>query len=255
MKIDGLRAETSATSDGTTATTTGKVVWSSFSAMGQTFAATQAGVTSPLGATQLPELPASVSRRLADFGLSIEPPRVEEAKNGAAATVTGRGLTITLDTAVLKDKLSLGGILDPLVALLPAELRNQITPWLAIAPKISFIVGISASEATAAPAFEGSPLPTPVSTGSTQGSGTGGGSTGGGSWTSDPLPEVTQAPVLAAAGRDFPVFPGVPWYLMVLAVGVAAATAFGLRRSLGLLFGGASCDRGADSGIPNLRES
>lgn len=255
VKIDGLRAQTEASSDGAEATTEATVSWSSLTLVGQRFAATQSGVASPAGVTPLPQLPADVSRRMADFGLSIEVPRIDETKDGAAASVTGRGLTVTVDTAVLKAKLALGAILDPLVALLPAELRNQLTPWLTVAPKISFIVGSSASEAAATPAFQGataSPAPLSGSTGSDLGFGGGGG--GGDSWTGDPLPTSTQTPVLAAGGRDFPVFPGVPWYLFVLGAGLAAGIAYGLRRWVGLVFGGGSCDRGAATGIPNLRE-
>lgn len=248
--IHGLRTESTASSNGVSATKQSKVTWTSLTVAGQTFAATQDGITSPAGVTPMPTLPADVQRRMADFGLTIQPPKVDSGGEGAAATVAGRGLTVTLDTATFKNKLGLGSILDPFLALLPADLRTQLSPWLALAPKFVFMVGTSRAEATATPAFTGEPLP-PIDGGSSGGGGfgSGGGGTGGdlGTGTGD-----TPTPV--ANGRQWPVFPGVPWYLFVLGLGVAVATSFGLRKYVAMMFAAIGCELGASNGIPNLRE-
>jgi len=250
VKIDGLRADTEATSNGVDASTAGTVVWSSLTVAGQTFAVSQDGVASPLGTTAVPELPQAVAKRMADFGLTIEVPSVESTKDGAGAVVTGRGLTVTLDTAVMRSKLDLGWLLDPFLALLPADLRTQVMPWLEIAPKIAFILGFSTSQAVATPPFDGGSAPPPVLVGSS-GVGGLGSSTGGGF---DPTPVSTGTALPVAASQEWPVFGGVPWYLFVLGAGMAAAVAYGLRRYVGLMFAAGGCERGAPHGIPNLRE-
>ncbi|WP_020525619.1 choice-of-anchor P family protein [Catelliglobosispora koreensis] len=246
VQIHGLRSECTATSDGSKGTASGKYSWGSITVAGQTFAATDAGVQSPLGVTPLPKMPDSVVRRLADFGLTITPPTVEQKVEGAAAKVLSRGMTITLDTSVMKSKLSLSWLLDPLMALLPKELRNQVTPWLDLAPKFVFMLGTSAVEATAVPAFTDTPIAPPADTGS----GSSGGSSGGGG---DITPAPTGEPVpVASAG--WPVFPGVPFWLVLVGLAMAAAVAGGLKKFAALMFGAGGCDLGAANGVPNLRE-
>ncbi len=249
--IHGLRTESTATSNGVSATKQSKVTWTSLTVAGQTFGATQDGITSPIGVTPLPSLPATVTSRMADFGLTITPPKVDSAGDGAAASVVGRGLTVTLDTATFKNKLGLGSILDPFLALLPADLRTQLTPWLALAPKFVFILGTSHAEASATPPFTGDPVP-PPDAGSSGGGGLG--SSGGGSGGDLGSATSGGTPVTVANGRQWPVFPGVPWYLFVLGLGVAVATSFGLRKYVAMMFAAAGCELGASHGVPNLRE-
>jgi hypothetical protein len=255
VKIDGLRVDTEASSDGGKGVATGTVAWKSLTLAGLTLAVNQDGVASPAGVTALPKLPPDVAKRLADFGLSIAVPAVTKAADGTGAKVTGQGLTITLDTTVMRGKLELGRLLDPFVGLLPAELRTQLTPWLNLAPKFVFIVGTATSSATATPAFQGGAPPPPPAGG--QGSGSGGSGTGGsgpGGSTGDTPPAAGEAPAPVANGRQWPVFPGVPWYFFVLGLGAAAGASYGLRRFAAVMVGPDSCDLGATSGIPNLRE-
>ena len=253
IKIDGLRVDTEASSDGVKGATTGTVVWKSLTAAGQTLAVNQDGVASPAGVTALPKLPPDVAKRLADFGLSIAVPAVTKAAEGTGAKVTGQGLTITLDTAVMRSKLELGRLLDPFLGLLPADLRTQLTPWLNLAPKFVFILGTATSSATATPAFQGGAPPPPAAGQGSGGSGSGSGSGPGGS-TGDTPPAAGDAPAQVANGRQWPVFPGVPWYFFVLGLGAAGAASYGLRRFAAVIVGPASCDLGATSGVPNLRE-
>ncbi|HKT04129.1 MAG TPA: choice-of-anchor P family protein, partial [Rugosimonospora sp.] len=158
VKVDGLRTDTEADSDGTRGTGTGSVTWQSLTVAGQPIAVNQDGVASPLGVTALPALPAVASNALADLGLSLSAPTV--TKTGGA--VTGRGLTLTVDTSVLRNKLGLGALLDPVLALLPADLSTQLTPWLNVAPKLVFILGTATSQASATTAATGGAAPPPA---------------------------------------------------------------------------------------------
>jgi hypothetical protein len=249
VKVDGLRADTSAVSDGAKGTVTGTVTWTSLSLAGQQIAVNQDGVASPIGVTALPKLPADVTERLAGFGLSLGLPKVTKTAEGTGATVAGQGLTVTLDTAVIRQRLGVGAILDPVLALLPADLLTQLTPWLNLGPKFVFVLGTSTSRATAtaAAATEAPPAATGPGGGGDAGTGPAGG-------TGDVGPATGDSTAPVAQGRGYPVFPGVPWYLFVIGLGAAAAMSFGLRRFVGLMFGAGGCDLGAQDAVPNLRE-
>ena len=163
--------------------------------------------------------------------------------------MSGQGLTITLDTALMRAKLNIGAELEPILALLPADLLTQLTPWLNLGPKFVFILGTATSEATAtAPATADQP---PAATG--PGGGTGAG-TGPGGATGDVPPGTGESTAPVAQGRGYPVFPGVPWYLFVIGLGGAAVVSYGLRRYVALMFGSSGCDLGAADAVPNLRE-
>lgn len=260
VKVNGLRVDAEATSDGSRGASQATVAWKSLTLAGTTFAATQDGVKSPVGVMALPKLPAAVSKRLAELGLSIDVPAVNRKDDGTAAKVTGQGLTVTLDTAVLRNKLDptgllgSGGLLDPVLALLPAELRTQLLPLLDLAPRFVFVTGVATSQATATPAYAGGAPPAdPGPAGGSAGvSGDGGG--GGVDGAGDvPGTEPAGPNTPVASARQWPAFPGVPWYLFVLGVGFAAAVSYGLRRFVGLMFAAAGCDLGAGAGVPNLR--
>lgn len=246
VKLHGLRAESSANSNGDKGESTSKVAWGSLTVVGQTFAFDDKGA----GPVPVPAIPADVTKRLADYGFSITLPKVDTKNDGATGKVTGQGLTITLDTAVLRNKFALGWLLDPLLALLPAEARDQLTPWLAMAPKFVFILGSAAAESTASPAFVPDPI-TPGDPGLGGGSGsTGGGSVDGGGGTIPP----TEGEPVPVANRGWPAFPGVPWYLIALGVLFAAGAAYGLRGFAAGMFGAGGCELGMSNGVPNLRE-
>jgi hypothetical protein len=255
VKIDGLRTDTQATSDGVRGTGTGTVSWKSLTLVGQTIAVNQDGVASPAGVTALPKLPAGVAGALADLGLRVDVPAVVRTAHGTGAAVTGQGLTVTLDTAVLRGRLGLGSLLDPVLSLLPAGLRTQLTPLLNLGPKLVFILGTASSQATATPAFEGAAAPPAgAGTGPAGGSGSvpGAGSVPVPGAGNAPVPVETATPV--AEIRQWPAFPGVPWFIFLVGIGLAAAFSYGLRRYVALMFGAGSCDLGASTGIPDLRE-
>ncbi|HKT05912.1 MAG TPA: hypothetical protein VJT31_40925, partial [Rugosimonospora sp.] len=67
-------------------------------------------------------------------------------------------------------------------------------------------------------------------------------------------PVTGDTPVPVAQSRPYPAFPGVPWYVYLGGLGLAAAVAYGLRRYVGLMSAAAGCDLGAAGGVPHLRE-
>ncbi|GAA4736295.1 hypothetical protein GCM10023263_93570 [Phytohabitans rumicis] len=167
VKVDGLRVDTEAASDGARGTTTGTVVWQSLTLAGQKVAVNQDGVAAPTGVTKLPTLPADLTKQLATLGLAVNVPTVDKKVDGAGAKATGRGLTVTLDTGALLRRLNLTTLLEPLLALLPADVRTQLTPWLNLAPRFVFVLGTATSQATATPAAAAAaPPPAPPQVGS-----------------------------------------------------------------------------------------
>jgi len=86
--------------------------------------------------------------------------------------------------------------------------------------------------------------------GGTTGGGTAGGSTGGATGSMAPSP-----PMQNMASKVTPAaFGGLPGQLLLGAAVVACAAAWGLRKYSTLLFGGAGCEAGHTTGVPDLRE-
>lgn len=174
---------------------------------------------------------------------------------------------------------------------LPAPLPSLIQTLPQLTPKIVLTVGSAKSKADASPAIDLSggltlgPTTQPSGaagtsggtigssggtsgsdtsgggssgslggTGGTVGGATGGGTTGGtaggtagGAKPSPPM-QNTATKVTPAA------FGGLPGQLLVGAFVVACAAAWGLRKYSTLLFGGAGCEAGHSTGVPDLRE-
>ena len=175
---------------------------------------------------------------------------------------------------------------------LPAPLPSLIQTLPQLAPKIVLTVGSAKSKADASQAIDlsggasGGPTTQPSSAGTSGGTigssggtggsdtsggvggssggsvgGTGGvgGSTGGGTTGGtaggtaggvkpSPPMQNTAAKVTPAA------FGGLPGQLLVGAAVVACVAAWGLRKYSTLLFGGAGCEAGHSTGVPDLRE-
>jgi hypothetical protein len=175
---------------------------------------------------------------------------------------------------------------------LPAPLPSLIQTLPQLAPKIVLTVGSAKSKADASPAIDvsggvsGGPTSQPSSAagisggtsgsssgttgsdagsvggssagvggtggsvGGTTGGGTTGGTAGGTAGGAKPSPPMqnTAAKVSPAA------FGGLPGQLLVGAAVVACVAAWGLRKYSTLLFGGAGCEAGHSTGVPDLRE-
>jgi hypothetical protein len=247
VKVDGLRVDAEAASDGARGISTGTVVWQSLTLAGQKVAVDQ---------DDLPKLPVDLTKQLATRGLSVDVPTVDKKVDGAGARVAGHGLTITLDTGALLRRLSLAALLDPILALLPADLRTQLTPWLNLSPRFVFVLGTASSQASATPAVaaEAPPAAPPAAVPPAGGTGDSGGSGTGVSGDSPSGTWAGEAPTPVANSQG-PVFPGVPWYAFVLGFAVAAAVSYGHCRYVALMFGAGGCDLGVPAGVPDLRDA
>ncbi|MBS2548055.1 hypothetical protein KGQ19_14390 [Catenulispora sp. NL8] len=86
--------------------------------------------------------------------------------------------------------------------------------------------------------------------GGTTGGGTTGGSAGGTTGSMAPSPPMQNV----AAKVSPAAFGGLPGQLMLGAAVVACLAAWGLKKYSNLLFGGAGCEAGHSTGVPDLRE-
>jgi hypothetical protein len=84
-------------------------------------------------------------------------------------------------------------------------------------------------------------------------SGGSGGVNGGVSGSQSPV-DVNARPAAAADAMQPAAFGGLPGQLIVGALAIACAVAWGLRKYSSLLFGGPGCDQGHSAGVPDLRE-
>jgi hypothetical protein len=174
---------------------------------------------------------------------------------------------------------------------LPAPLPSLIQTLPQLAPKIVLTVGSAKSKADASQAIDlsggvsGGPTTQPSGAGTSGGTiGTAGGTTGsdasgslggssggsvggtggsvgssggtaGGSAGGTAGGTKASPPIQNAAAKVTPAaFGGLPGQLLVGAALMACAAAWGLRKYSTLLFGGAGCEAGHSTGVPDLRE-
>lgn len=177
-----------------------------------------------------------------------------------------------------------------LTSQLPPTLTQVLSSLPALAPKIVLTIGSAKSQAVASPAVDLSGGTTAGATGGTtsgdssaglsgsggssagtSGGGSGGyggsGGTAGGSGTLGSAGGANGA-VGGSQGADGgtarvgPVanalqpaaFGGLPGQLLVAGLALACLVAWGLRKYSSLLFGGAGCEDGHSSGVPELRD-
>jgi hypothetical protein len=243
--LSGVRFESVAVSDGGKGSGTSTFSVAEFTVLGQKFPVKSPGAP-----------PDGLLKALEPLGISLTWPTSATKVEGAAATSSSRGLTLTVDVLALRTKLGLGGILDGVVApLLPKELVPLLNPLR----KMVVIVGDTEAVANAsaaapltppdAPAPQAPVVPPPPADGA----------------VAPPLPGTppvtgvapprTVTPVASARARPRSLldFPGVPALLVLAGLGVAAAGAFGMKSFGTFLLGGAPCPSGHPSGVPDLR--
>jgi hypothetical protein len=283
LGIDGLSVSTSITSNGTTATSTGKV---------RIGALTIAGVPLGLGdkgalvgkdkAITLPKLPAGVTAALTQLGVSLDVTPVARKVDGATGTYDAQALVITVNTTTLKE--ALNGPLNALLTLLGPDVKTQLAPLLLLKPKLVVNIGDVIATTSASPAYVAPPTgggaTGPVAggadpgtaagtgggvvggTGGFAGGGTGGGFTGGGTTgggdTTGTAPggrTPTETAPVAQAGLSLPPLGTVPKVLILGGLVLAAALGWVLQTAGGALLGGAGpCAFGLSKGIPDLRK-
>lgn len=271
VRIDGLRVESTASSNGENGEAGSNVAISSLTVAGQQVAVDEDGVQLPqVGSGQgTPEVPGQLEEQLAQLGISIQPPKADKNTSEAEASATSQGLRLAIDTQKLRGMLDTLPT-DQLTQLLPEQIAAELTPLLGMAPKIVVVVGNGSAGASAVPPFDAAaPAPPPASPPASPGDGgMGSGSTGGLGGSSTPGSGGSSGPSLSGSGSTSagsqgrgptaqPVlagFDGLPGYIVVLGISGAALCAWGLRRLSTLILGAGSCDLGMANGVPDLRE-
>ena len=240
--LSGVKFESVAVSDGSKGSGTSTFSVAEFTVLGQKF---------PVKSPAAP--PDGLLKALEPLGITLTWPTSATKLEGTAATSSSRGLTLTVDVLALRTKLGLGGILDGVVApLLPKELVPLLNPLR----KMVVIVGDTEAVANASAAAPLTPPDTqvpqaplvpppaagapPVSAGSPP-------------LAVAPPKSVTPVASARAKPRSLLDFPGVPALLVLAGLGVAAASAFGMKSFGTFLLGGAPCPSGHPTGVPDLR--
>jgi len=256
ISIAGLDVQSKVVSDGAKATTSQTTTIGQLKLLGIPIALSTDGID--LG---LPALSTTVSNLLSSLGLELHVMPVTQSTTGASGQVSNRALQIVIDTKLLKQVLD--SILNPIVAQIPPVLRDQLSPFLGLGPRIVLTVGTTDTTATGAPAYNFQ-FPSGGSVG-VAGAGTTGG-TGTGPVTNGTLPANTSnggtqlpgtpgTPGTAPASYAFPALGSVPRMLILGLLALAAVVGWAMRMAGGpLLLGGRSCGYGLATGVPDLRK-
>jgi hypothetical protein len=219
-------------------------------------------------------LPGNALDPLKQLGITISGLAQKKSQDATTATRTAAGLTITVDTVVLRGVLNqlpaqLWDALYGIVDQMPKELQGNLYYLLGATPKITFVLGGGQGTASASlplsfqfpdlptfpvggvPPISGGVVPPPAVTPVT------------GPVTS-PVDPVVQPPTVAqpttpnlvkAAAKD--PFNGLPAGLVLLVLALAGIAGWGLWRvqSLAFLAGAAAgpCTDGSSQTLPDLR--
>ncbi len=273
IRVQGVNAESTASSGALTATSVGRSVVTGLSIAGTEFVVDEAGLHVAGSATEIPGIPAEVADGLAQLGIAVSGPAEMHAVDGADASWESYALQISIDTRVLRDALSgvvpYRDLYNELIGMLPPELQevlnNPMVPSLVeLGPKVVYNLGVVRASTSGSPFFGFVPgVPTlPPVTGGIPGDGAvlPGPVLGGPSSTPAPDPVIGLPPAVATpVAAELPrFFDGLPAWLLLGGLALASLGAFGLRHMagyVGMAAGGReACSLGAGGGVPNLRE-
>lgn len=258
ITIDGFDMDLSASSDGVKASAAGNLAITGLSVAGQRI---QVGNEVSLDGSKntLPEAPLDFPQ----LGLKVEFLKQDRAVDGSTAKLGGRGMTVTVDIAVLSKQLGLGSLADPLAPVIEQipQLGPLLTGLLKFGTKLVITVGDVRVGAAATPAFQAPPFETPPGTGFVPPAI---------DTALPPVPEVGELPVgvVPVGGALAPEVTAVPQnvafqlpgltqtssLLLLAALALAGLFGWGFRAVGVLFFGADDCLLGASVGVPNLRE-
>lgn len=254
ITIDALDLRSESTSDGVNGSASGTVKITGLNVLGR---AIDLGDPSspdgePAAAPKFPQL-------LEQFGITIEYLESQKSESGASGSLDARGLTITVDVAVLRDLLKLGGLSEPLAPGLSSidQLGPVLIGLLKLGTKVVVTVGDVRTRATASPAYvvpaspESPPVADPVDgvavpfvPGTT---------TYPGFPAQQPAASVT--PPFVPTSVYLPGLGRVPTWFVLVGLSLVGLAAWGFRGVGTWFLGGGSCVHGKSIGVPDLRKA
>ena len=277
LTFTGIGTTAAASSDGARGDALGRSSIGDVQAFGQRLKVTRSGLVLAGRTAPIPGLPDDATAALAQLGVKVTAPKPSYEVDGDAATAAVPGLVLDFDLTKLRRMIADVPIND-VVDQIPddaGELKSLIQAAANLSPRIVITLGTTTASVDTSPPIEIPEIPLPeVPAGAPAGS-TGAGSAGAGSPQAATPPGAAGAPSGAtppsgagaqdAAGTLFPTSgeqaPGLPKLfsipgMLLLGALLMAAMGGNVMRRLGVaaLGGGAACDHGLDSGLPDLRK-
>lgn len=275
LTFSSIASTATASSDGKKGAATGRAAFGDVTAFGQELRVTRSGLELAGQAAPIPGLPDDATAALAALGVTVSAPRPVNEIEGDAATTEVPGLVLEFDLTKLRAMLA-DVPLNDLVDQIPGEagqLKSLVQAAANLSPRIVVTLGTAAASVDTSPPIVIPEVPVPdAPAGAPAGAGSGG--SGGGGSPQAASPPGASAPGSAApsdaaaqdaAGTLFPTSgpeaPGLPKLfsipgMLLLGALLLAAMGGNVMRRLGAaaLGGGAACDHGLDSGLPDLRK-
>lgn len=253
ITIDGVDLRSSSTSDGVTGSAGGTVKVVGLRVLGQAI-----DLGDPVTVGGKSEAAPKFPQLLKQLGITIEYLESQKTESGAAGALDARGLTITVDVAVLRDLLKLGGLSEPLAPGLSSidQLGPVLIGLLKLGTKVVVTVGDVRTRATASPTYlvpEG-PV-TPPATAPVDGVApfVPGASPFPGFPAQQPGASVT--PPFVPASVYLPGLGRVPTWFVLVGLALVGLAAWGFRGFGTWFLGGGSCVHGKSIGVPDLRKA
>jgi len=271
VKLEGITVSSASTSKLAGGTTTPKVTYGGLTIAGIPFKFTSDGIEAAGKTTAIPSLPDAPLKALEALGISISLPKPTKQVDGAQASSSADGPTISIDAAPLLKLLSLNKLpLADLINKFPdsaGQVKSLLLALLDAHPKVVLKLGEVSSTAQVVPSVDlgGNPgstttvppktSPTIPTTGGTGGTGSTGTGDVGAPTAAAPVPAASTPLQTTAATPGLPGVGGLPGALAVAGLVLAGGVGLWLRRGLTSVFGGAgACAHGLQSGLPDLRK-
>jgi hypothetical protein len=272
VTLDGLVVTSTSSSDGKTGAPGGRARLGGITIAGQEFSFGPDGFVAAGSNTPIPGLPDQAAQALEQLGVRLVLPKPALEAKEDVATSDLAGLTVEIDTGVLRDKLD-ALPLDDLIGAVPddaGQLKSLLQTAAGLSPKVVLILG---NAGTKVDTVQGIEIPTDVPDTDDAGDPAkpAGGSPGGGSTPasgagappaaapaagSDAPPATDDLGDAELAGSGLPPLYTIPGAILVGGLALGALGGTWLRRAGVLALGGAgSCSHGLDRGLPDLRKA
>jgi hypothetical protein len=276
LTLTGVGSSAAASSDGTRGDVAGGAAFGDAVAFGQKVKVTRSGLALVGQSAPIPGLPDDATQALAALGVKVTAPEPTREIDGDAATTEVPGLVIEFDLTKLRTMIA-DVPLNDVINQTPNEtgqLKSLIQAAANLSPRIVVTLGSATASVDTSPPIEIPDVPLPEAPAGAPAVSAGAGSAGGGTPQAAVPPGAGAASGAGApdagaaqdaAGTLFPTSgeqaPGLPQLfsipgMLLLGALLLAAMGGNVMRRLGVaaLGGGAACDHGLDSGLPDLRK-